>query len=190
MPIPLGILAAAGASQAPAGSFVLLETTVLTGSQASVEFTNLTSKYASTYQHLQLRAVVRSARSATDDDIKWRLNADSASNYTIHRLWGNGSSVNSGAGTSQTSGLVGYVAAANSPANSFGAVVMDILDPFETTKNTTLRILSGNTSENLITLASGVWLNTNSVTQLNLFSQNSANLVTGSRFSLYGLKAA
>lgn len=186
MPIPLGILAAAGFRPSAAGSFDLLETTVLTGSQASVEFTNLTSKYASTYQHLQIRAVVQSQRTSVDAFFV-RYNGDSGTNYTFHRLSGNGSSVSSGVGTGENRGYIGDVFGQNS-TNQFAPAVIDILDPFETSKYTTGRSLSGYTTGE-IRLGSHLWLNTAALTSINLFTLN-GNLSQYSRFSLYGLKAA
>jgi hypothetical protein len=75
-------------------------------------------------------------------------------------------------------------------ANQYGAMVIDILDPFETTKNTVIRALGGFASSE-ISLNSGVWLNTAALTSLT-FSKYGENggYETGSRFSLYGIKAA
>lgn len=187
MPIPLGILAAAGFRPSAAGSYDLLETTVLTGSQASVEFTNLTTKYASTYQHLQIR-VALAARA--DDWMTLRFNGDTTGgNYYSHILRGTGSAVNSfatGAGSLGMGYLMNF-------GTTTSAGVLDILDPFETTKNKTVRMFAGNTTANStggpITLTSGLYMSTNSVTALSI-SAFSGTYTTGSRFSLYGLKAA
>jgi hypothetical protein len=83
---------------------------------------------------------------------------------------------------------------ANAAANVFGAFVLDLLDPFETTKFTTSRCLSGqaNSSDLRIGFASGSWRNTDSATSLILYTDDSGgfyNFVAGSRFSLYGIKA-
>ncbi len=186
MLIPLGFLAASSSS---AGSFDLLETTVLTGSQASVEFTNLTSKYASTYQHLQIRAVARGTGTGASDYIGIRLNGDTGTNYAWHQIYGNGSTVGSGAATSTTRGLVAEIAGSGQTANSFGGAVIDILDPFETTKNKTMRGLSGNPTT-AVNLWSSFWNNTAGVTSITLVEYDGASLASGSRLSLYGLKAA
>ena len=198
MPIPLGILAAAGRSQAPAGAFQLLESTVLTGSQASVEFTNLTTKYAATYQHLQLRMVIRNDRSVgyTLGEARLRFNSVTGSgNYYTHWLHGNGSSVIS-QGYSLTAGMdVSIYPSAPAPANTFAATIVDILDPFETTKNKTVRSFSGVHTggsslgdDNVIGLYSGLFISTNAVSTIAMVADNS-NFVQGSRFSLYGLRS-
>jgi hypothetical protein len=188
MLIPLGFLAASGAGAA--GAFQLLESTVLTGNQAAVEFTNLTSKYATTYQHLQIRWTGRTNRAAANDRLYMTFNADSGNNVYTHQLFGNGSSVSSGAGWGTTdpkvlmeSALVGN----SGTASAFGAGVMDILDPFET-KNKTIRAIFGNQTTPRVELTSAVYLSTSSLTSLSFTAIGS--LVSGSRFSLYGIRSS
>jgi hypothetical protein len=182
MLIPLGFLASSGVS---AGAFELLESTVLTGSQASVEFTNLTTKYAADYQHLQLRVVARST--VADDADQLQLAINGTSNGT-HSLVGTGSTV-FGLYYS-TDKVMGWISANNGPANAFGVMVLDVLDPFETTKNTTVRSLSGHAQSAAprIGLQSGALFATNSVTSLAVNARG-GNLAQYSRFSLYGIKA-
>jgi hypothetical protein len=188
MPFGLGFFATAGV-RAAAGSFDLLQTQVLSSAEPSVTFSNLNTAYGSTYQHLQIRMVTKdtSAGAASYDLI--RLNGDTGSNYSWHRLQADGSSVASTAGTS-TNGMNAYLNAYQSAANAFSVSVFDLLDPFETTKNKTIRVLTGGAlgSFNYVALTSGNWRNTASVTSVTINA--SANFVVGSRFSLYGIKAA
>jgi hypothetical protein len=117
-----------------------------------------------------------------------RFNGDSGSNYAYHYLDGNGSSVSS-TGQSYNSIFDFGAAALLEPANLFSANVVDILDPFETTKNKTVRMLNGHSGTyRRIALASGAWFNTASVTSIAVLP-NTSNWVSGSRFSLYGIKA-
>jgi hypothetical protein len=186
MPITLGILAQSRQAVAT-GAFDLLESTVLTGSQASVSFTNLTTKYAASYQHLQLRMTLR--QDTNSNGMQIRFNGDSGSNYFYHYLEGNGSSVAS-AGGSYTSVFDFGAAALLEPANLFSANVVDILDPFETTKNKTVRMLNGHSGTyRRIALASGAWFNTASVTSIAVLP-NTSNWVSGCRFSLYGIRGS
>jgi hypothetical protein len=186
MPITLGILAQARQA-APAATFQLLESTVLTGSQASVEFTNLTTKYAATYQHLQIRMVSQTLGSG---DTALRFNGvTSAGSYKDHYLWGANGSVASG--TVFTDKIyIGANSENSAVADAFGAFVIDILDPFETTKNKTVRTLSGRVSGGtpIVGLFSGLFISTNSTTSLSVF-QTSGNIAAESRVSLYGVKA-
>ena len=185
MLIPLGILAASGAS---AGSFDLLETQVLGSSQASVTFSSL-GTYASTYKHLQLRIVSRSTWSGAQAGLVMQLNADTAANYSYHGLGGNGSSVSSFAGASQSFMYQGVSAGNGATANAFAGVVIDLLDVFDTNKFKTVRALFGNSTTE-VGIHSGSWRNTNALTSILLKTDVTSNLVTGSRFSLFGIKGA
>jgi hypothetical protein len=78
--------------------------------------------------------------------------------------------------------------AAVSAANVFSAGFTDVLDPYSTTKNKTIRSLNGNIDQSFIFLWSGLWMDTSSLTSITLSSQNAANFVSGSRFSLYGIR--
>lgn len=185
MPFGLGFFATAGAGGA-AGSFDLLETQVLGSNTASVTFSSL-STY-SNYQHFQLRVTARMSFSDPERSLVLRFNADTASNYNNHGLFGNGSSAGSFY-FADTYISIGSFPAANATANAFGPGVIDILDPYETTKNKTVRSLAGTPTTPQISLRSGLWRNTAAVSSITLLDPTS-NLVTGSRFSLYGIKAA
>ena len=192
MPLIMGILAQGeAAAPAAAGSYDLLETEILTGTQASVTFSSLNSTYGADYQHLQLRYVIRTNRSGADNDvIRVELNSDSGSSYRWHQLAGNGASVSSSASGADTAMWASYVSTQDHATGVFGAGVIDLLDPFETNKNTTIRTLGGTTGAiTQINLTSGAWFNTAAVTTIKLF-QYGSTMDTNSRLSLYGLKAS
>jgi hypothetical protein len=187
MLIPLGFLAASGVS---AGSFDLLESQVLTGTSASVVFSNLNSSYGSTYQHLQIRATTRNTGSSNGNAVIYRINGDTGANYSWHWMFGNGSNVQSSGDANQTSIFDYSTVASDETANAFAGLVLEILDPFETTKYKTVRGLAGrSTSRNHISLFSGAWRNTNALTSFSL-APSSGSWAQYSRFSLYGIKAA
>jgi hypothetical protein len=128
------------------------------------------------------------------DELRIYLNGDNTlSNYSAHRLTGNGSSVSSGYLANDNYFI--RVDGSGSPANAFGAAVVDFLDPFAAgVKNKTVRSLSGHSSPDAggapgkhVTLTSLLWRNTASLTSIRIESLDSV-LVSGSRFSLYGIK--
>jgi len=166
-----------------------LETVRLSSSASTVEFTNL-NQY-SDYQHLQVRYVVRSGLADVVDELFIYLNGDTGSNYANHYLRSNGSAVQSNAFTSYSKlyDAGNTITGASAPANSFGVGVLDILDPFETTKYTTTRTLGGSpySAAGYVALNSGLWMNTAALTSIE-FDLPSSTFVSGSRFSLYGLK--
>lgn len=183
MLLPLGILASSGG--AAAADYEHISTTVLSSSQSSVTFSGLGTS-AAAYKHLQLRVTVRSNRAGQNNDgLMFRFNGDSGSNYRWHALEGNGSSVSSYESGSSTSIGGFYATGATSTTNQFGVMVADLLDFSSSSKNKTMRMLGG---QNGLSLNSGAWFSTAAVTSLDLFSLTSNSFVTGSRFSLYGLK--
>jgi hypothetical protein len=168
----------------------LLETEILTGSQATVTFSSLNSTYGADYQHLQIRGVWRTDRAGQPvDTASFKLN--SASSFTSHALTGNGSTVTSNADVSQAVAYMGvYTAATGQSTGIFSAWVMDILDPFNTSKNTTTRVLFGlsGSATNAIQLQSQLWPSTTAVDSITFDAIG--NFIAGSRLSLYGLKGA
>ena len=184
MPFGLGFFATAGAGGA-AGSFDLLESQVLGTAVGSVTFSSL-GTYATTYQHLQIRMVARANRpSSTTDPLIITLNGSGQTH--AHSLFGNGSSVSSGAIASQYS-LLDAITGPNAATNAFGACVIDILDPFETTKNKTMRGFTG--ANTVVALGSVLFGTTSSTTSITITPFSATNYMVGSRFSLYGIKAA
>lgn len=191
MPIPLGVLAVAGAGAAGGGSYELIESALITTNTASVTFSNLNT-YASTYKHLQIRAVMKCAATAGNNILSSRLvfNGDTATNYTQHTLYGFGSGVVSSASTSRTGILVSSSVAQNVTASVFATAIVDILDYSNTSINKTTRALAGghDGSGTDIRLQSGLWLNTAAITSIAITEFNNNSFVSGTRISLYGLR--
>lgn len=183
MLIPFGILSAAGVSAAPTDSYDLISTTILGSGANSVTFTSL-GDYASTYKHLQLRFMARISENISGGvgTFYFNLNGDTAANYSRHILKGNGSSVSSSALTSTSTPDFGQTTGNTAGANIFAAGVADFLDVFSTTKYKTTRTFCGNE------LYSGNWRSTSSVTSIALETYGDHQFVTGTRFSLYGIK--
>lgn len=182
-----GILAASGAGAA--GAYEHLESVILTGSQSTVTFSNL-GTYSATFRHLQIRGVARTDRAGTAADIITMIfNGDTATNYSDHYLIGDGSGVSSSNATSQNNMEFATAYGATGTTNAFSPFVCDILDWSSTSKNKTIRTLSGQpTNYNQIGLYSGLWRSTAAITSITLDQIGGTNFVSGSRFSLYGIK--
>lgn len=189
MLIPLGFLASSGAF-AGVQAYDLLETTVLGSAASSVTFSSL-GTYASTYQHLQIRYTARDTGAFDSASINVQLNGVTSASYAWHSLRAlMPSTVQSTAGSSTTSATMALFVGGNGATGNFGAGVIDLLDPFETSKNTTMRSLFGHTTTDArIGLNSGLFNNTSALTQVNL-ATNGSGFAVGSRFSLYGIKGA
>jgi hypothetical protein len=166
--------------------YELIESVFLASTTASVTFSNL-QNYAVDYKHLQIRFTARTTRGEINDAVFYRINGDSGANYARHQIFGNGSTVSSIAGISETSTGNNSITGNTATASAFGAGVLDFIDPYSSTKNTTIRSFSGiPVNFNSVMLSSGLYNNTASVSSITLFSL--ASFVTGSRFSLYGIR--
>lgn len=163
----------------------LISTQVVTSPVSSITFSSIPS----TFSHLQIRAVARTDRSANADDLLTvRLNSDTGTSYASHLLYSSGNQVQATASVNQTYWRSLYLPGAGATANSFGGVILDLLDYKNTNKNTTMKALNGSYDYNWISLASGVWMNTAAVTSITFnMAITATNFVSGTRFSLYGI---
>ena len=164
-------------------------TTVGSGGSSTITFSSIPA----TFTHLQIRAFHRAEDNVSGDFPSIRFNSDTGSNYTQHRIFGNGAS----AGAAGAASTVGYgafaynVADGSYSANVFGPSIIDILDYANTSKNTTVRSLAGadNNGSGFIGLNSFVWLNTNAITTITL-QPNQNDFAQYSHFALYGIRSA
>lgn len=157
-------------------------------SGASITFSSIPS----TYQHLQIRGMARDSGMGGADLLTFRFNGDGNTNYSYHLLKGTGSSATATGASTMNSPQTGANSASNNAANIFGVFIIDIHDYASTTKNKTVRSFGGsdsNSSDGLIALSSGLWRSTATVSSITIYAPN-AGFVTGSTFSLYGIKGA
>ena len=176
----------------------LIESRVLDTAVTQVTFNNL-DQFAGIYKHLQVVISARSDRAdAGTDNLRVFINSNTTNtSYASHVLVGTGSTVNSGADIGDTlfTNIIGATTAALGPANAFYANIIDILDAFSTTKNKTLRSLSGNEAPDAggraraIELRSLLFMSTNAISSLQFDQRFGSNFVAGSRFSIYGVTA-
>jgi hypothetical protein len=162
--------------------------TVGSGGAADVTFSSIPS----TFKHLQIRYIARTARASfPDDNLAIQLNGNTGSVYAQHQLNGNGSTASSGGGSSLTDMRLGRLTGSTALTGNFAPGVIDILDYANTNKNRTLRSLTGNDNNGSgdITLMSGLYQSTTAVSSIKLFSQTgSNNFAQYSSFALYGIK--
>jgi len=186
----LGILASQITGHLSTNSYESIATvTVGSGGQSSISFSSIPS----TYKHLQIRGIVACTVSGTDaNSITVSVNSDTTpSNYYYHWLYGNGSA----AGAIGLNTYGGYttqgVASKTGSTNMFGALVIDILDYANTSKNKTFRGLSGtdmNNTNGQVGLTSGLWMNTTAINSLSINVTYAGNLAQYSSFALYGVQ--
>jgi hypothetical protein len=170
----------------PANSYESIATIVVgAGGMAAIDFNSIPS----TYEHLQIRFMIRSSNANNDFSIG--VNGSfSISNSSSHTLTGNGSSVSAGSWWAQNfiSPTNAGVGTNTFPSGSIGVGVMDILDYKSTNKTKTFRMLWG-TDRNgagFVNSFSGSLNTTSAITAVNLF--NGFNWAEFSSFALYGIK--
>jgi hypothetical protein len=170
-----------------AGVFESIASLSGTGSSGTISFTSIPS----TYKHLQIRYNARCASGAiTDHYIK--LNNDSGSNYSRHWMFAldSGGPYTSQASTT-TPPSMGYVQGYDT--NPTTGAIIDILDYQSTSKNKTIKYITGGdeqstSSQGAMVIGSALWMNnTNAINQIDI-TLASSNFSTSSTFSLYGIK--
>jgi len=185
MPI-LGILASSKLGSL--SSFESIATATGTGSSGTITFSSISS----TYKHLQIRALARSTEAATGfTNLLVQVNGDTATNYSIHNLIGDGSGVSTVGYASQSLMELGAVVRNNETANIMGVSIIDIVDYASITKNKTFRSFSGwdanGSGRNL--LLSSAWYSTSAINSLTIKISGATNyFTTNSTFALYGIK--
>ena len=172
-----GVIASSGGV---ATSYESIATTTLTTATATVTFSSIPA----TFSHLQIRAFYKN--SATAQDSKINFNSDTASNYSRHGLYGDGSAAGAFGVANETFIGFGYP-----QSTSYGtASVIDVLDYANTNKYKTVRVLYGADANGsgLLALTSGNWRNTAAITTI-VLSNGSGTFSQYSSFALYGVKA-
>lgn len=181
-----GIIASSGGAAA-GGSYESIATvTVGAGGASTVTFTSIPS----TYQHLQIRMLARSNRAVTLEGAHGYFNSDTTlTNYRIHGLLGNGASASAYDDSSNYT-YIGLVSGASAGASMFGVSVCDILDYANTSKNKTVRSLSGSdqNGSGQSRLNGSVWLSTAAINAITISTNGGGNWVEYTQFALYGIK--
>jgi hypothetical protein len=159
-----------------------IATTLVGSTTNSVTINNIPSGY----KNLQLRWILQLTNGSGELDL--RFNSDSGTNYSYHRIYGQGTSAVAEAGINTAYATVGYYATATSV---FNGAVIDILDYSNTNKFKTVRSLNGMDTNGggLVLFDSSCWRNTAPITSITIFSKDTnRDLAANSRISLYGIK--
>ena len=178
-----------GAPPIPPSSFESIATATGTGSSGVITFSSIPS----TYKSLQIRYMSKDTN-ASDGILnpKIQFNSDTGNNYAYHELRGNGTVTDANAGDSYSGVLIMGSSLRESSASSImGVALVDILDYASTTKNKTVRYISGTDTNGgavgqRISLGSGLWINTDAVTLISI-NADVSNFTTTSTFALYGV---
>lgn len=167
-------------------SYESIATATGTGSSGTITFSSIPS----TFKHLQIRMLSRSTDAGVGrTTIEVRFNSDSGSNYAWHYLKGDGSAAEASGTASQTYILTGTTPDAGATANRMGVAIIDVLDYSSSTKNKTLRSITGEdqNGNGQVRINSGLWMSTNAITAIEV-KTSTGSWTTSSTFALYGIK--
>lgn len=168
------------------GDFESIATvTVGSGGSSSVTFSSIPS----TYTHLQLRiSALTNGPAGTSAGM--RFNSDTGTNYTLHQIWGDGSTVSAAAGTYSYA----YIIASTFGSSTYaGSAIVDILDYANGNKYKTTRILSGidKNGSGQVALNSNAWLSTSAISSITITTDPTSYVFNQySHFALYGIRSA
>jgi hypothetical protein len=176
-------------------AFTIIDHTELSGSASSWDVTSIPSSY----DHLFVRWSARSDQSHAyvNDNIECKLNGDTGTNYSVTRLLASSNPPWSYRSTG--SGMWnnwGQNPDAMVQANTFGIGSMWIPYYANTANykqglsNSALENNSATNDEWRMALAAGLWTSTAAVNQITFTTQNAANFIAYSTFTLYGVTGA
>ena len=164
-----------------AATYESIASTTLGSAQADVEFTSIPGTYT------DLVLVINCGTSVSGQSIQMQFNSDSGNNYSSTEMWGNGSSASSGRLTN-TSAIRAVGRGIGTDTTLIDTGFVSIQNYANTTTNKTALIRSGVSGGTIASV--GLWRDTSAITSIKLIGEGPSNIITGSTFTLYGIKAA
>ena len=174
------------------GSYESIATSIVgAGGASSVTFSSIPS----TYQHLQVRAILRDTGTTADwNNVYATFNGDTAANYSTHytRAYGATVDIYASSFTSASNMWLGLLPTSYSVYNGIhSGIIFDVLDYKDTTKYKTLQTFNGvdtnSATYGYINFGSGNWMSTSAVSSITI-TATGRTLAQYSHFALYGVK--
>ena len=156
-------------------TYTPISTTTLVSAQTSVTFSPISQAYT------DLVLVLNGALASSFDDARIQYNGDTGTNYSATNLTGNGSSVNSTRYTNTANNGTFILGTENST---------NIINIFNYSNTTTYKtsLTRANSPSNQVRANAVLWRNTAAITSITITCGQ--NFITGTTFTLYGIKAA
>jgi hypothetical protein len=170
----------------PTPTYVAIAKNVLSSNQSSVVFSSIPS----TYTDLILVGSLRGSNASTIAGTQIAFNGTTTGSYTYLLGQGSPGAVQSGRASALAYIFLGYATAGNNTANTFASWELYIPNYAGSTNKAMSSILAhedNNTTAYLNTYA-GLQSQTNAISEITISMQSGNNIVSGSRFDLYGIK--
>ena len=160
-----------------------IATTTLGTATSSVTFSSIPA----TYTDLVL---IVNAAGASSDDLRYRFNGDTGTNYSSTIVYGTGSSAGSYRTSNATSCLADYYGSVGTTLGNSMQTIQIMNYSNSTTYKTS--IARGNRADSGTDATVSLWRSNNQITSITLGIGNtySINFSVGSTFTLYGILAA
>jgi len=171
----------------PAGNTYEAIATTTLGSAGTVTFTSIPSTYTDL-------VIVCNVKNATAGNLRFEMqfNGDTGTNYSVTRIYGNGSTASSDRFTSDGAMDVGFFGGSN--ATDLQTSIIQVQNYSNSTTNKTAltrwNSQAGASGAQFVAAVVGLWRNTAAITSIKLGFNGSNNIAAGSSLTLYGIKAA
>ena len=166
-------------------TYTPIATQTLGSAAATVTFSSISGSYTD----LILVCAARSATAATSDSFLMSFNGNTTAVYSRIRLLGTGSAASSASRSAATNIDFEGLAGDTSAANTFMPSIVQVQNYSNTTTNKTC-LIRGNDANNYVLATVGLFRSTSAITSVSLATSSAANFMTGSTFTLYGVKSA
>jgi hypothetical protein len=153
-----------------------IATQTLGSDTATVTFSSISGSYT------DLILVVNGGL-ASQGAMQIRFNSDTGSNYSITRMYGDGSTATNDVFINQTSLDLGFL-----QGNLNNNSIIHVMNYSNSTTNKT--VLNRWNTPAYAAAVVGLWRNTAAITALSIYNSTGINLKSGTSFTLYGIKAA
>ena len=164
-----------------AATYEPIATTTLGSAASSITFSSIPATYT------DLRLVFTGTGSSNLSSILFRLNSDTAANYSFTYIAGSGTAAASARGTSTTSFFWDYTGISTTIPHFY---TVDLFSYAGSTYKTVLATTQeDNNGSGSITNAVGLWRSTAAINTIAIIPQ-AGNLNAGSTATLWGIKAA
>jgi S-adenosylmethionine:tRNA-ribosyltransferase-isomerase (queuine synthetase) len=155
--------------------------TTLGSAQATVTFNSITSSFT------DLILIITPAATAGNPDINIQLNSDTATNYSVTSMSGNGTTATSTRASTQSSIKINQTATINGTLGNSTYIINLNNYSNSTTYKTVLS--RSNRSGSGVDASAGLWRSTSVINTIDV-KASSSTFLTGSTFTLYGILAA
>jgi hypothetical protein len=152
--------------------------TVSGSSTGTVTFTSIPSTYT------DIVVIINAGYLSDSRDVTWTVNNDGGSNYSQTSLQGDGTSATSSRNTSVVKFYTNCLTFPN-----YGVGTIHLMNYANTTTFKTALSRAG-TTLNVAQANVHLWRSTAAINRLDFFPNVSGNFLSGSTFTLYGIKAA